>query len=86
MPWYLIWALPFATLVAGCAECRVMRRMGVVWAVLGCLSVLSYYFYADERESAWWRWIEFGVVGLAALEGVRGRIRLSPWFGDRDRA
>lgn len=86
MPWYLIWALPFATLVAACAECRVMRRMGVVWAVLCCLSVLSYYFYADERESAWWRWIEFGVVGLAALEAVRGRIRLSPWFGDRDRA
>ena len=85
MPWYLIWALPFATLLAACAESRTMRRLGVLWAVLGCLSVLSYYFYADELESVWWRWIEFGVVGLAALVSAQGRIRFLLRFGDRDR-
>jgi hypothetical protein len=85
MPWYLIWALPFAALLAACAESRTMRQLGVLWAALGCLSVLSYYFYAEERESAWWRWIEFGVVGLAALESARGQIRFPLRMGARDR-
>ena len=86
MPWYLIWALPFAALLAACAESRVMRRLGVLWAALGCLSVLSYYFYADQREAAWWRWIEFGVIGFAALKSAQGRIRFPLHLGARDRA
>lgn len=49
MPWYLIWALPFA-LIAGFPA----------WAVLCVLSLLSYAFYASEVEQAWWRVVEYG--------------------------
>jgi hypothetical protein len=54
MPWYLLWALPFAIL-AGYPS----------WAVLCVLSLLSYLFYVGEAEHAWWRVVEYGGFALA---------------------
>lgn len=53
MPWYLLWALPFAV-AAG-------RRS---WVLLTALSLLSYLVYAYHAEHAWWLWLEHG--GFAA--------------------
>lgn len=62
MPWYLVWALPFAVLTG--------RRS---WVLLSALSLLSYLVYATHAERAWWLWLEHGgfVVALAWEEGRR---------------
>lgn len=54
MPWYLLWALPFAV-AAG--------RWPFV--ILGGLAFLSYLVYIDQQEHLWWLVAEHG--GFAAL-------------------
>jgi hypothetical protein len=54
MPWYLLWALPFAVATG--------RR---AWVLLCALSLLSYLVYAHHAEHAWWLWLEHG--GFAAV-------------------
>ena len=54
MPWYLIWALPFAVIVGFPS-----------WAVFCFLSLLSYSFYAGESEQVWWRVVEYGGLVFA---------------------
>jgi hypothetical protein len=61
MPWYLMWALPFAV-IAGFPS----------WAVLCFLSLLSYSFYAGEVEHGWWRVVEYGGFALAWAWQQRG--------------
>ena len=48
MPWYLLWALPFAA----------VRRCWS-WLALTWLSLLSYLIYIDQVSHAWWRWAQF---------------------------
>ncbi|MDH3628553.1 MAG: glycosyltransferase 87 family protein [Acidobacteriota bacterium] len=68
MPWYLLWALPFAAL---------LRRWSFI--VLTGLSLLSYLIYIDQTEHAWWLWLEHGVFALMfAREEIGRRIRLQP--------
>lgn len=78
MPWYLIWALPFAVLLAALARRRLVRRVAPLWAVLCCLSILSYYFYAEQVEHAWWRWLEYGGVAVLAAVAVARPLELQP--------
>lgn len=54
MPWYLLWALPFAV-AAG-------RRS---WVLLSALSLLSYLVYAHHAERGWWLWLEHGAFAAA---------------------
>jgi len=77
MPWYLVWALPFAVLLSTHGRSALVRQIGPLWAVLCCLSLLSYYFYAEQLEYAWWRWVEYGGVGSIALLAA-GRARHDP--------
>ena len=56
MPWYLIWALPFAVAVGNRS-----------WIVLTGLSLLSYLFYVDQVERSWWLWVEYGVFAAVVL-------------------
>lgn len=56
MPWYLIWALPLAT-VLGCWS----------WIGLTGLSLLSYLIYLDGTEQAWWLWLEYGLFAIMAM-------------------
>ncbi len=64
MPWYLLWALPFAVACGSRA-----------WIVLTGLSLLSYLYYIDQTEQAWWLWIEYGVFAVVAVwEATRGRV------------
>ena len=56
MPWYLIWALPFAVATGNRS-----------WIVLTGMSLLSYLFYAHQAEHSWWLWLEYGVFTAAAL-------------------
>lgn len=74
MPWYLLWVLPLAALHRSWA-----------WLSLTALSLLSYLVYIDQREHAWWLWIEFGgffAVGLWELrfrrDARRGKTRSGP--------
>ncbi len=65
MPWYLLWALPFAV-ASGTRS----------WEVLAALSFLSYLVYSEQAEHGWWLWIEYGGFAAAALvegavEGAR---------------
>lgn len=71
MPWYLIWALPLAT-VLGCWS----------WIGLTGLSLLSYLIYLDGTEHVWWLWLEYGFFALfVALEWFRTRsARMRPTF------
>ena len=78
MPWYLIWALPFAVLLSALARRRLVRRLAPLWAVLCCLSMLSYYFYAEQVEYAWWRWLEYGGVAVLAAVAVARPLELKP--------
>ncbi|HYO16884.1 MAG TPA: hypothetical protein VE685_27110 [Thermoanaerobaculia bacterium] len=55
MPWYLLWALPFAV-AAGVRS----------WEVLAALSFLSYLVYCEHAERAWWLWVEYGGLAVAA--------------------
>lgn len=55
MPWYLLWALPFAV-AAGVRS----------WEVLAALSFLSYLVYCEHAERSWWLWIEYGGFAVAA--------------------
>ncbi len=43
MPWYLLWALPFAILTRARA-----------WPIATALALLSYLIYIDGIERAWW--------------------------------
>lgn len=54
MPWYLLWALPFAV---------ALGRWPFI--VLGGLAFLSYLVYIDQREHLWWLLAEHG--GFVAL-------------------
>ncbi len=68
MPWYLLWALPFA--VASGARS---------WELLAALSFLSYLVYSEQAEHAWWLWIEYGGFAAAALlEWTRRRRSVQP--------
>jgi alpha-1,6-mannosyltransferase len=68
MPWYLIWALPLATVV-GCWS----------WIGLTGLSLLSYLIYLDGIERAWWLWLEYGLFAvLVAFEWARARSATMP--------
>ncbi len=63
MPWYLLWALPFAVATG--------RRS---WLLLCALSLLSYLVYAVHAERAWWLWLEHGAFAAAlAAEELRAR-------------
>lgn len=64
MPWYLLWALPFAVATG--------RR---AWVLLGALSLLSYLVYAHHEERAWWLWLEHGGFAAALLWEEIGRRR-----------
>jgi hypothetical protein len=63
MPWYLLWALPFAVL---------SRHRS--WTALTGLALLSYLTYLFRAEHLWWRWAEYGSFAvLAAWEAWRSR-------------
>jgi hypothetical protein len=53
MPWYLLWALPFAALIGNRA-----------WCLLTALSLLSYLVYYHQTEQPWWLWAEYGVFAV----------------------
>lgn len=55
MPWYLLWALPFAV-ASGVRS----------WEMLTALSFLSYLVYCEHAERAWWLWVEYGGFAVAA--------------------
>jgi len=57
-PWYLIWILPLAPLVAG-------RLPTACWWWLSAGSCLSYLYYMDHADVPWGRWVEY--VGFAAI-------------------
>ena len=75
MPWYLLWALPFAVL-AGYPS----------WAVLCVLSLLSYLFYVGEAEHAWWRVVEYGGFALAWVWQERWSGRVAADSGNVNRS
>ncbi len=62
MPWYLLWALPFAAL-----------RGRLSFVVLTGLSLLSYLVYIEPVESAWWLLLEHGIFALLFVLEQRGR-------------
>ncbi len=63
MPWYVAWALPLAVLAGNRS-----------WLLLSGLCLLSYLFYVDGVELAWWLWLEYGLYFAAlAVEWRRGR-------------
>ena len=64
MPWYLLWALPFAAVL----------RFGP-WLVLTGASGLTYLIYVDGVERAWWIVLEYAVFGAALLVWRRFRDR-----------
>ena len=58
MPWYLLWALPFAVAVGARS-----------WVVLSAACSLSYLFYVHREEQLWWLVVGHGAGALAlALE------------------
>ena len=71
MPWYLLWALPLATVVGSGS-----------WGALTGLSLLSYLIYVDGTEHSWWLWTEYGILALlVSLEWARARsARMPPTF------
>lgn len=64
MPWYLLWALPFAVLTG--------RRS---WVLLTALSLLSYVIYATHAERVWWLWLEHGSFAVALAWEESRRLR-----------
>ncbi len=63
MPWYLLWALPFA--VASGAR---------AWPLATGLALLSYLIYIDGVERAWWLILEHGLIwGLIGWDAWRWR-------------
>ena len=62
MPWYLLWALPFA-IISGYPA----------WGLLCMLSLLSYSFYVAEVEQVWWRLVEYGGLAIAWVWQTRWR-------------
>lgn len=66
MPWYLIWALPFALAVGD-----------RTWWWFGALSLLSYCFYIESQEHVWYLLIEhLGLAVALAWAGWRHRRHL----------
>ena len=65
MPWYLLWALPFAVATG--------RRS---WLLLCALSLLSYLVYAFHEERAWWLWLEHGAFAAALVAEEIGARRV----------
>lgn len=64
MPWYLLWALPFAV------------TLGVrSWVVLGALSFGTYWVYATNAEPRGWIALEYGVFTAWALFERRAESR-----------
>lgn len=61
MPWYLLWALPLAVAVGNRS-----------WIVLCALSFLSYLIYIEQRQEAWWLWLEYLGFGAAVILELRG--------------
>ena len=64
MPWYLLWALPFAV-ASGVRS----------WEVLAALSFFSYLVYSEQAEHTWWLWIEYGGFAAAAVVELARRWR-----------
>jgi len=62
MPWYLLWALPFAALIGNRS-----------WCLLTGLSLLSYLVYYYQSEQSWWLWVEYGVFALFLVAELRPR-------------
>ena len=63
MPWYVLWPLPLAIAVGNRS-----------WLWLTGLSFLSYLFYVEQAEHAWWLWVEYGLFfAMALAEAVRRR-------------
>ncbi|MEJ2086326.1 MAG: hypothetical protein P8Y44_11710 [Acidobacteriota bacterium] len=62
MPWYLLWALPFAALIGNRS-----------WCLLTGLSLLSYLVYFYRSEQSWWLWVEYGVFALFLVAELRHR-------------
>lgn len=62
MPWYLLWALPFAVALELDA-----------WIVLTGSSLLSYLYYVDGVEHAAWLWIEYGLFAAAVAWQIARR-------------
>lgn len=63
MPWYLPWALPLAILIGDRS-----------WVALMAMSLLSYLFYVERVEHAWWLWLEYGVFfSVLAAQWYSGR-------------
>lgn len=66
MPWYLVWALPFALAVGD-----------RTWWLFGALSLLSYCFYIGSREHLWYLLVEhLGFAAVLAWAGWRHRLHL----------
>lgn len=72
MPWYVLWALPMAVVAGNRA-----------WPVFTGLALLSYLNYADGAGLLWWKWLEYGLFGMALVwdagrrdEAVDLRLRL----------
>jgi alpha-1,6-mannosyltransferase len=64
MPWYLLWALPFAV------------SLGVrSWVVLGALSFGTYWVYATNAEPRVWIALEYSVFTAWALRERRAESR-----------
>ncbi len=62
MPWYLVWALPFAALIGNRS-----------WCLLTALSLLSYLVYYHQSQQAWWLWLEYGVFAAFMMAELLGR-------------
>jgi hypothetical protein len=68
MPWYLIWALPFAAFYRGWS-----------WIALTGLSLLSYLIYIDGVEHTYWLWIEYSLFFvICGWDLVQNRFRIGP--------
>ncbi len=63
MPWYLAWALPFAI---ACGDRS--------WLIFTGLVFLSYLFYVDRGEAAWWLWVEYLLLLAAVMWESRTRL------------
>jgi len=62
MPWYLLWALPFAVLIGNRS-----------WCLLTALSLLSYLVYYYQTEQQWWLWLEYGAFAVFMLAELHGQ-------------
>ncbi len=85
MPWYLLWVLPLAALLAGTSGAGAWRPGVLAWIALTALSLLSYLIYIDQFEHLWWLWVEYlgffsvlawGVSQRLTRSSRRGQLRM----------